>query len=93
MAIIKKIQLIFQGLFASQTIGIIGIKDMLDVAMHAKYEGQHSRNSTVLQRSVCFYLRYRNPNCIVSSSHSIIISVLHLLFSQVVAFPSLFKDI
>jgi hypothetical protein len=35
METIKKIQLIFQGIVASYTTGITGIKDRLDVAMHA----------------------------------------------------------
>lgn len=78
MEIIKKIQLIFQGLVASYTTGITGIKDRLDVAMHTKYDGQH-RNSAVLQRCICVYLRDTKPDSMFISSRSIIISVLHLL--------------
>jgi hypothetical protein len=59
MEIIKKIQLIFQGLVASYTRGITSIKDRLDVAMHAKYDGRHSRNSAVLQRCMRLFARYK----------------------------------
>jgi len=79
MEIIKKIQLIFQGLVASYTRGITGIKDGLDAATHAKYDGQHSRNSAVLQRCICVYLRDKMPDCTVNSKRSIIISVLQFL--------------
>jgi hypothetical protein len=79
MTIIKKVQLIFQGHVTSYTRGITGMKDRLEVTMHAKYDGHHSRNSAVLQRCICVYLRDTKSDCTVNSSRSIIIRVLQLL--------------
>ena len=77
MEIIKKIQLIFQGTVASYTRGITGITDRL-VAMHANMMGSILATAQSYS-AVCVYLRDTKTDCIVNSSRSIIISVLHLL--------------